>query len=102
MHIRRRVRKLRRRSRNMGFEPDITTGWLRNKIKTQKICMQTGERFDLSDPLGPLYPTVDRVDNDLGYTKDNCQLVTMIYNRSKYKYPSEIFDFWARKLVEEN
>lgn len=39
--------------------------------------------------MNPFAPSIDRINNDLGYTKDNCQMVVWIYNCSKNVFTNE-------------
>jgi hypothetical protein len=47
-----------------------------------------------------LYNGVDRVDNFIGYTKDNCVPACKICNRSKNETPVNEWLAWAKRLYE--
>jgi hypothetical protein len=79
---------IRKRSKDKGWECDLDKEWMYKKYIG--LCEVTGLPFDYSYPLkGSDYthnhfaPSVDRTDNNKGYTKDNCKVVVWIYNRAK-------------------
>lgn len=45
-------------------------------------------------------PSIDRIDNRKGYTKDNCRIVSVIYNKAKSDYNDEDVLRMAQALVE--
>lgn len=99
MDARNRIKKVKQRSRKMGVKSNLTTGWLREKLKLTN-CEVTGLPFDKENTNSPFYPSIDRVDSELGYTKDNCQLVVIIYNFAKSEYSVDVFHGWIKKFVE--
>lgn len=81
------IGKIRARAKAKGWKFDLTTQWLRMKMR-QAICEVTGLPFDLGpaerpNHINPFAPSVDRIDNSKGYTQDNCRVVVWIYNRAK-------------------
>jgi len=52
----------------------------------------TGIEFDLTDgPRTPWSPTLDRLNNDLGYTKDNVQVVVWAFNAFKNQWDKQTY-----------
>ena len=49
-----------------------------------------------------LKPSIDRIDNSQGYTKNNCRVVSVIYNKAKSDYKDEDVLKMARALVERH
>ena len=56
------------------------------------LCQYTGIAFDLTDgPRTPWSPTLDRLNNDLGYTKDNVQVVVWAFNAFKNQWDRQTY-----------
>ena len=55
------------------------------KLFSRRVCTYTGVRFDDSEHYSP---TIDRIDNSLGYVKGNVQLVSNAANRFKNYWES--------------
>lgn len=76
----------RRRAKIKGWDCDIDYDWLTGHI-TPLVCEATGMKLtlEISETMDHTYnrPSIDRIDSDRGYTKDNCQIVSVIYNRAK-------------------
>ena len=45
-----------------------------------------------------LLPSIDRIDNNKGYTMDNIQIVTMAYNNLKNRYKEEYVAEWINLI----
>lgn len=80
------VMNIRYRARSKRLTFDLDLDWMLDKLKYGR-CQVTNKEFDLrpstSRRKNPWSPSVDRIDPNRGYTKDNCQLVSLIYNISK-------------------
>ena len=58
------------RAKKKGYGFDVTFDDLRDLfVKQNAKCFYSGLPFDFSDPMGTI--SIDRVDNSLGYTKEN-------------------------------
>ena len=47
-------------------------------------------------------PSIDRIDNNKGYTTDNCQIVCNMYNTGKGQHTDLEFLDFCKKVVEFN
>lgn len=86
-----------KRSREFGYECDLTNEWIKEKIK--EGCVLTGVSFNLEDVKHPFAPSIDRIDSNKGYTKDNCRLVVMIANYAKNMWDDDALYDFAEKLL---
>lgn len=82
--------KYRAKKKNMVHELD--TEWLILKLLPMK-CEATGVDLCLEHDENVTHaafaPSIDRIDNSLGYTKNNCRIVCVCYNKAKSDYSSE-------------
>ena len=87
------------KDRNINF--DITIEDLENLFKNQKgICRYTGEELEFGTKKLQRTASLDRIDSNKGYTKDNIQFVHKILNLMKLdKAESEFLEFV--KLIYE-
>lgn len=74
------------RAKTNGLECDLDREWLEIRLQPMK-CEATGvdlvlERQDNVQHT-PFRPSIDRIENSKGYTKDNCRIVCVIYNKAK-------------------
>ena len=83
-----RYRDIKRRAKQRGLSFDLTVDWILNKYKGP--CELTGVDFVFKTPgskanrvFNPLSASVDRIDNSLGYTKDNCRVILYCVNAFK-------------------
>lgn len=76
------------RAKEKGLTFDLTEDWIYQKLLRK--CELTGLSFFLSENerynRHALTPSVDRINQDLGYTKDNCRLIIWWVNLAKQKY----------------
>lgn len=76
-------REIRSRSKNKkGIEFDLDWDDFRARILAGH-CEVSGLPFDLDVVGTPWAPSVDRIDNSKGYTKDNVQFVCRMFNHMK-------------------
>src|ERR1035437_8015367 len=77
---------LRARAKINNMPTDIDRNWLVERLTPMK-CEATGLdltlRIDKSVNQSAFRPSVDRIDNNKGYTKDNCRIVAVIFNKAK-------------------
>lgn len=87
------------RAKEKEFEHNITYRWL--KEQTKNACPKTGFEFKYNPyNIRDMYrPSVDRLDNSKGYTKDNCQVVIWAYNCAKASWTDEILYKVLKTLI---
>jgi hypothetical protein len=93
--------KVRSKQKNLEF--DIDLDWLEQQAQTD-TCPVTGLKFNY-DPnwhRNPFGPSIDRKNNKLGYTKDNCQLVIWGYNAGKGHYSEKDLYTLCKAYVDFN
>ena len=49
-----------------------------------------------------VYNGIDRIDNNVGYTLDNCVTCCITCNRGKHKLSNEEFKLWIKRIVNNN
>jgi hypothetical protein len=65
--------------------------------KQQGLCAMTGMKFVIPDKMtgddrrSPWLPSIDRIDNSIGYTMGNIQLVTIMANLAKAEFSEADF-----------
>lgn len=78
---------------------DLTYQWIQEIIETGR-CQVTNISFVLTDGHHPFAPSLDRIDSCKGYTKDNIQVVVLIYNTAKRQFLHEDVMTMAQALVK--
>lgn len=84
------------RAKLKGLDFDLTADWIEERIAAGS-CEVTGIKFDVSQDTrrnksrNPWMPSLDRIDNTKGYTKDNVQVVVWLYNAAKGEFSREEF-----------
>lgn len=100
---------LKARSKEKGYDFDLTADYIQGLFDAcGGVCQQTGLPFDMN--LGtkgkgnrnPLRPSVDRIDSNRGYVKDNVRIVLSIVNTMKADWPDDVVEnvvkAWAGML----
>lgn len=81
------VRKLYNLIIQRDINTDITKDWIRQQLITQNyLCYHSGLKLVITETSRyPFKPSIERLDNNLSYTKNNCVLVCLgiNYGRSK-------------------
>lgn len=82
-------------SKRKGIEFNLTVDWYVEHLKPL-LCEATGISLTLdvddSKLMNAFRPSTDRVDNSKGYTKDNCRIVCVMFNRAKGRDTD--YDVW--------
>ena len=80
------LRSAKRRADQIDLDFDLDLDWVMERL-TPMICEASGLRLSMEVPEhtrnGRFSPSLDRIIPRLGYTKENTQLVSMIYNQAK-------------------
>ena len=94
-----RIRK-RAEKRGLPFDLDIT--WLSIKLAFGH-CEATGLPFKESPASlheNPYLPSIDRIDSNKGYTKDNCRLVIVGFNSLKSNFDNEKLVLFCKNFID--
>ena len=90
-------------SRNLPFEVDAKYAWELFINQTRK-CALTGVHLQFPTRCWSKdgNASLDRIDSDKGYIRDNLQWVHKNINMMKQQYSTELFFDWCKKVVEYN
>ena len=93
-----------KRARKAGLEMELTLEYLLRMWNRQKgACALTGiEFFETSEKAHkrrPFVPSLDRVDSNKGYLKNNVRIVCVAVNMALFTWGDEVFDYVARKRM---
>lgn len=80
------------------LECDLTVEWIQEKL--EKGCEVTKLPFNYEGGQTWDSPSVDRIDNNLGYLQSNCRLVLFCVNCFKGTSTDLIMQFVARKILK--
>lgn len=102
----------RSRAKKNKLEFNIDFDFIKELFNSQnKKCIKTGIEFELNKHeikinqkrnLSPWTLSIDRIDNSKGYTKDNVQLVCLIYNIAKNWWNEKEVYKLATLLIKES
>lgn len=94
----------KKRSTVSGIEFTLTVGWVEEHLNPM-VCEATGLGLSLETIEGQMHtynrPSIDRKDNNKGYTPDNCQVVSIIYNKAKSDGSHEDVMAMCKALMEK-
>lgn len=74
------IKSARRRAKDFGIEFDLDYAWIEPKIRAG-VCELSGLPFD-SYYRSPNLPSIDRINPQGPYTKENCRLILWALNRA--------------------
>ncbi len=82
------------RAKKYNHEFDLSKEYIKRKLK-KGICEQTKIKLELNgDRYNPYAPSIDRIDNSIGYIDSNIQIVCTIYNFCKNQFSdNDVYDF---------
>lgn len=100
--LRKRLKTAKCSSKSRGLEFDIDLFFLMDLYHKQDgKCAISDEEFDLSyignKSLKSI--SIDRIDSDKGYVKDNIQLVCWVINQMKNDLTMDEFYYWCSKMA---
>lgn len=90
------------RAKKNELKINIDRQWVIDHLSPMK-CEITGVDLVLLDKNvlhTSFKPYIDRIDNNKGYTKENCRIVSVIYNKAKSDYKHEDVLKMAQALVK--
>jgi len=94
-----KIRAALQRAKAKGWDFDLTAAWFDKRFDAG--CELTGLPFKRGKLKNNVYsPSIDRIDNDRGYTKDNCRLILNCLNMFKGTGTDEEMLMIAKKLIE--
>lgn len=80
------VTSARNRAKQYGYDFDLSSSEIEDRL-TVGVCEKSGIAFNLARPLNTFRnafaPSLDRRNNEQGYTSDNVQVVCEMYNSGK-------------------
>lgn len=99
---------IKQRAKRKGMKFDLTLEWLLERLRNG-VCEKTGMPLEIKPQsdrnkgvASPWAPSVDRFDNNKGYTQDNCYVTTWMYNVAKNKFThDELVKFCRGVLIAE-
>lgn len=104
MHTDNILNRISKRAYKKNIPFNLNKEWLEEKLMSGK-CEATGLQFKLYPYNNPFYPSVDRINSNKGYTKENCQLVVLGFNSLKSNFENkDLIEFCNNfvKIYEEN
>ena len=98
--LRKILEKIRRRALAKQYEYDLDMDWIVATLSSEK-CSLTGIPFvDHNGGMEAFGPSIDRIDSQRGYTKDNCQFILTILNFAKGEWNYDVLYKWATEFIE--
>ncbi len=98
------LRGAKNRALNNELLFDLDREWIESRL-TPMLCEATGValtlEIDESVSHSPFRPSIDRIDNNKGYIKDNCRIVAVIYNKAKSDYTDADVLRMAQGLIDK-
>ena len=102
--------QVRSRSKRKNLPFDLDMDWVELQLDNQELrCLRSGliltpSREDLAGQHG-IFPTtvsLDRLDSSKGYTKDNVEIVSYVYNIAKNRFTTEDVIEMAKGVLEKS
>ncbi len=90
------------RAKQKNLENTLTYDWMMKN--TGKKCPKCNISFnyDLSNHRNPFAPSIDRKDPTRGYTPDNCQIVSWMYNCGKCSFDEKTLYEVCKTIINPN
>lgn len=88
------LRGAKRRAFDKGLPFELDVEWLESRLDK---CELSGLDFVESNiPFMPLLASIDRIDSNKGYTKENSRVICYALNSAFNRWGSEVFEMIAR------
>jgi hypothetical protein len=87
-------------AKSRGLEFKLSRAWLDEKLAVG--CCEVSKLPFNTEEANAFYPSIDRIDNSVGYLPSNCRLVVWIFNMAKNKYSDTEVMTLAKALVENS
>ena len=95
------------RSKDRDLDFDLDIDWIKERLY---FCEVTGIKFELRDMATksttnysnrkPRTPSIDKIDSNKGYTKDNCRVVCWWYNLAKSNWEDSMIEQIVKEWVK--
>lgn len=95
-------RGAKQRAKKSGRDYTLPKSWGAGQYFRQNgCCALSGVHMRKPiDPWDPYGPSIDRIDSELGYTPENCQLVALQINRAKNSISEEEFVRMCERVIK--
>lgn len=93
------AQRARVRAKAKGWPCEIDRHWVRSRVD-QGRCELSGIPFQSEEPWHPFSASIDRIDPNLGYTKENCQVILWMLNAAKGVASQGDFLCYLRQVSE--
>jgi len=99
-HLKYLLISVKSRAKQHEREFNLDLSWIEmHYMLAGGVCSKTGVPYSTDHVDSDGKPSIDRIDNEKGYTKDNCQLVCWAYNRAKSSMTDVQLLELARRIV---
>lgn len=89
------IKHIKRRSQIKKYDFDLTEEWIKEQFnKNNKSHYTNIEMFSNTKAYNPFQPSIDRIDNNKGYTQDNCVLCCVAENYGRGDTDYDKFKKW--------
>lgn len=100
-YLKYKYRRIKSRAKERDFDFDLSVEDLLDLYKLQGgFCSLSGLPMTHSQESPDYCISVDRIDNDKGYTKDNVTLVCYRANMMRNELSLEMFGWWVRQIAK--
>jgi hypothetical protein len=95
------------RAKSKGLDFDLDVNYLHQTI-AKGVCAKTGQTFEIKakgrnfKDRSPFTPSVDKIDPNKGYTKENVQIVCWWYNLAKSTFTDEEVLKLCKSVIAHN
>lgn len=98
-HLKWMLYRSRQRSKIKKWEHNIDFEWLKENLSKKCPKCRINFRYDTEIKMDPFAPSIDRINPNIGYTKDNCQITSWMYNCGKNSYNEKTLYIICREFL---